>query len=40
VINLGFMAAVVVSYVWVTAVAIDLDRRTWLDHREQASVKQ
>jgi Protein of unknown function (DUF998) len=35
-INLGFTAAVVASYVWLTAVAIDLYRRTRRDELEQA----
>ena len=36
VINLGFTAAVVASYAWMTAVAVDLYRQTRLDEREQA----
>jgi len=35
-INLGFTAAVVASYAWMTAVAVDLYRETRLDEREQA----
>ena len=35
-INLGFTAAVVASYAWLTAVAVDLYRQTRLDEREQA----
>jgi hypothetical protein len=36
VINLGFTAAVVASYAWMTAVAVDLYRQTRLDERKQA----
>ena len=35
-INLGFTAAVVASYAWMTAVAVDLYRGTRLEEREQA----
>ncbi len=36
VINLGFTAAVIASYTWLTAVAVDLYRRTRLDEPEPA----
>lgn len=36
-INLGFTAAVVISYAWLTAVAVDLYRGTRLEEREHAS---
>ena len=36
-INLGFTAAVVASYAWLTAVAVDLYRGTRLEEREQTS---
>jgi heme A synthase len=35
-INLGFTAAVVASYAWMTATAVDLYRGTRLEEREQA----
>ena len=38
-INLGFTAAVVTSYAWMTAVAVDLYRGTRLEERARALTK-
>jgi Protein of unknown function (DUF998) len=39
-INLGFTAAVVASYAWMTAVAVDLYRRTRVEERQLAPTNQ
>jgi hypothetical protein len=39
-INLGFTAAVVISYAWMTAVAVELYRRTRLEGREEALINR